>query len=102
MEWRGTPKWIENQNLLVLKIQGFDFLMQGFDFEVQGICSNINGNSRFWQSFDFVVEKKSKPKQNVNLLVLPVNQNSSNIGLRFFSFCYIHMFLKLVVLNNLN
>ena len=46
--------------------------MQGFDFEVQGICSNINGNSRFWQSFDFVVEKESKPKQNVNLLVLPV------------------------------
>ena len=45
--------------------------MQGFDFEVQGICSNINGNSRFWQNFDFVVEKKSKPKQNVNLLVLP-------------------------------
>ena len=37
----------ENQNLLVLKIQGFDFLMQGFDFEVQDICSNINGNSRF-------------------------------------------------------
>ena len=45
--------------------------MQSFDFEIQGICSNINGNSRFWQSFDFVVEKKSKPKQNVNLLVLP-------------------------------
>ena len=54
-------------------MQGFDFLMQGFDFEVQGICSNINGNSRFWQSFDFVVEKKSKQKQNVNLLVLPQN-----------------------------
>ena len=60
------PKWTENQNLLVLKIQGFDFLIQGFDFEVQGVCSNINGNSKFWQSFDFVVEKKSKPKQNVN------------------------------------
>ena len=44
---RGTPKWNENQNLLVLKIQGFDFLMQGFDFEIQGICSHINGNSKF-------------------------------------------------------
>ena len=65
MEWRGTPKWNENQNLLVLKIQGFDFLMQGFDFEVQGICSNINGNSRFWQSFDFVVEKN----QNQNTML---------------------------------
>ena len=74
-DW-GTPEWNENQNLLVLKIQGFDFLMQGFDFEIQGICSNINGNSRFWQSFDFVVEKKSKQKQNVNLLVLP--RNSTN------------------------
>ena len=47
-------------------MQGFDFLMQGFDFEVQGICSYINGNSKFWQSFDFGLEKKSKPKQNVN------------------------------------
>ena len=63
----GTPEWNENQNLLVLKIQGFDFLKQGFDFEIQGICSNIDGKSRFWQSFDFLVEKKSKPKQNVNI-----------------------------------
>ena len=78
MEWRRTPKWNENQNLLVLKIQGFDFLTQGFDFEVQGICSNINGNSRLWQSFDFVVEKKSKQKQNINLLVLPLGCNQDN------------------------
>ena len=67
MEWRGTPKWNEHKNLLVSKIQGFDFLIQGFDFEVQSICSNIKANSRFWQSFDFVVKKKSKPKQNVNI-----------------------------------
>ena len=60
-DW-GTPEWNENQNLLVLKIQGFDFLKQGFEFEVQVICSNINGNSRFWQSFDFVVEKQIKTK----------------------------------------
>ena len=62
--------------------------MQGFDFEVQGICSNINGNSRFWQSFDFVVEKKSKPKQNVNLLVLPYDCDKKypclvEVGLRY-------------------
>ena len=43
-------------------MQGFDFLMQGFDFEVQGICSHINGNSKFWQSFDFGLEKKIKTK----------------------------------------
>ena len=61
-----NPKWNENQNLLILKIQGLDFLMQGFDFEIQGICSYINGNAKFWQSFDFGLEKKSKPKQNVN------------------------------------
>ena len=64
MEWKSK--------LISFKIQGFDLLKQGFDFEIQGICSNINGNSKFWQSFDFVVEKKSKPKQNVNLSVLPV------------------------------
>ena len=63
MEWKSK--------LISFKIQGFDLLKQSFDFEIQSICWNINGNSRFWQSFDFVVEKKSKPKQNVNLLVLP-------------------------------
>ena len=57
---------MKNQNWLVLKIQGFDFSMQGFDLKY------INGNSRFWQSFDFEVEKKSKSKQNVNLSVLPI------------------------------
>ena len=58
------------------KIQGFDLLKQGFDFEIQGICSNINGNSRFWQSFDFVVEKKSKPKQNDSFKCYPFNCTS--------------------------
>ena len=47
MRQKTEENWIENQNLLVLKIRGFDYLMQGFDFEMQGICSNINVNSRF-------------------------------------------------------
>ena len=67
MEWKSK--------LISFKIQGFDLLKQGFDFEIQGNWWNINGNSRFWQSFDFVVEKNSKPKQNVNLSVLPLKEN---------------------------
>ena len=71
MEWRGTPKWNENQSLLVLEIQGFDVLMQGFDFEIQGICSYINGNSKFWQSFDFGLEKNQNQNKTLTFKCYP-------------------------------